>query len=71
MSWLKKQPSNGQSLFMAVVALLLLASTVFAVVAEGRRATVFYWVAVVIDVALLGLSIWLYRRAGKQRTHDN
>lgn len=65
MSWLKKQPSKGQSLFMAVIALLLLASTVFAVVVEGRRATVFYWVTVVIDVALLGLSIWLYRRAGK------
>lgn len=65
MSWVRKQPSKGQSLFMAVIALLLLASTVVAVVVEGRRATVFYWAAVVMDVALLGLSIWLYRRAAK------
>jgi hypothetical protein len=65
MSWIKKQPSRGQALFMAVIALLLLASTVFAVAVEGRRATVFFWVAVVMDLALLGLSIWLYRRAAR------
>jgi hypothetical protein len=50
---------------MALIAVLLLATTVFAVVVEGRQATLFYWLAVVIDLALLGLSIWLYRRAAK------
>ena len=65
MSWIKKQPSKGQAMFMAVIALLLLASTMFAVLVEGRRATAFFWVVVVIDLALLGLSVWLYRRAAK------
>ena len=60
-----KQPTKVQAIFMSILALMMLANTASAVLVEGRPATVFFWLAMALDAALLVLSLWLYRRAVK------
>jgi uncharacterized membrane protein len=61
----KNQPSKGQAVFMAVIALLWMANNAMAVLAEGRQATVFFWLVMALNVILLGVSVWLYFRAAR------
>jgi hypothetical protein len=61
----KKQPTKVQAVFTGILALLLLINTAMAVLVEGRPITVFYGIVVVLDLGLLALSFWLYRRAVK------
>jgi uncharacterized membrane protein len=61
----RKQPTKVQAIFTGILALMLLANTASAVLVEGRPATVFFWLAMALDLALLVLSLWLYRRAAK------
>jgi uncharacterized membrane protein len=61
----KKQPTKVQAVFTGVLAVMLLANTAAAVLLEGRPATPFWWAILALDLALLGLSVWLYRRAAK------
>lgn len=69
--WKRKQPTKAEAIFLGVMALLFLITTAWPVLAEGRPATVFFWVAVVLDLAILVVSAWLYRRAAKNPpTHD-
>jgi hypothetical protein len=60
----KKQPTKGQAVVMAVVALLFLLNNI-STLFEGRPMTVFFWISVALDLSLLVLSLWLYRRAVK------
>jgi hypothetical protein len=62
----KKQPTKVQAVFTGLLALLLLTNTAMAVLVEGRPITVFYWIVVVLQLSLLALSFWLYRRAAKR-----
>lgn len=64
----KKQPTKVQAVFTGLLALLLLTNTAMAVLVEGRPMTVFYWIVVVLQLSLLALSFWLYRRAAKGPT---
>lgn len=66
----KQQPTKIQAVFMAILAVLLLTNTATSVLLEGRPATVFFWLVVALDLALLGLSVWLYRRAMKLPPQD-
>jgi hypothetical protein len=61
----KKRPTKVQTVFTGLLALLLLTNTAMGVLVEGRPATVFFWIVVVLDLSLLALSLWLYRRAVK------
>lgn len=61
----KQQPTKIQAVFMGVLALLMLTNTATSVLLEGRPATVFFWIVMALDLGLLGLSFWLYRRAMK------
>lgn len=61
----KHRPTKVQAVFMGVMALLLLANTAVAVLVDGRPATAFLWTVVAMNLALLGLNLWLYRRAVK------
>lgn len=61
----KNQPTKIQAVFTGLLALLLLSNTAMGVLVEGRPATGFFWIVVVLDLGLLGLSLWLYRRAVK------
>ncbi|PVZ52235.1 hypothetical protein [Arthrobacter sp. H-02-3] len=59
------QPTKVQAVFMGIFALMLLANNVVSVVIEGRSATVVYWTIQALNLALLVLSFWWYRRAAK------
>jgi len=61
----KNQPTKGQAVFMAAIALLWLASNAVAVLVEGRPATVFFWLVMAMNVVLLGVSVWMYLRAAR------
>jgi hypothetical protein len=61
----KKQPTKVQAVFTGLLALLLLTNTAMGVLVEGRPATGFFWIVMALDLGLLGLSLWLYRRAVK------
>lgn len=61
----KNQPTKGQAVFMAVIALLWMASNAAAVLVGGRPATVFFWLVMAMNVVLLGVSVWMYLRAAK------
>jgi hypothetical protein len=61
----KKQPTKVQAVFTGLLALLLLTNTAMEVLVEGRPATGFFWIVMALDLGLLGLSLWLYRRAVK------
>lgn len=63
-SW--KQPTKGGAVIMALVALMWLANNLYAVLAEGFRATVWYWIIQVMNMLLLGFSFWRYRQAVKK-----
>lgn len=52
-------------MIMGAFALLWLANNAAAVLWEGRPATGFYWVMQTLNLALLAVSLWLYRRAVK------
>jgi hypothetical protein len=58
-----KQPTKVQAVFMGVFALFLFANNLYAVLAEGAKATVWYWVIQALNLALLAFSFWWYRRA--------
>ncbi|MBB6405406.1 hypothetical protein [Arthrobacter sp. AZCC_0090] len=60
-----KQPTKVQAVFMGLFAVLLFASNLYAVLAEGAKATVWYWVVQALDLALLAFSFWWYHRAAK------
>jgi hypothetical protein len=59
-------PTKGEAVIMGVFALLLLASNAVAVLWEGRTATGVYWAVQSLNLALLVVSLWLYRRAAKR-----
>ncbi|WP_136017909.1 hypothetical protein [Arthrobacter silvisoli] len=59
------QPTKVQAVVMGIFALALLANNTVAVMFEGRRATLAYWILQILDLALLLMSIWWYRRAAK------
>lgn len=61
----KNQPTKGQAVFMAAVALLWMASNTVSVMVEGRPATLFWWLIMAMNIVLLGVSVWLYWRAAK------
>jgi hypothetical protein len=61
----KNQPSKGQAVFMAVISLLWMASNAVAVLVEGRPATLFFWLAMAMNIVLFGVSVWLYRKAAR------
>ncbi|MCA4135646.1 hypothetical protein [Arthrobacter sp. M4] len=65
-AWNRKQPTKGQALFMGVIALLLATNIVVAVLVEGRPATVLFWIVLAMDLILVAMSLWLYRRAVKR-----
>jgi sterol desaturase/sphingolipid hydroxylase (fatty acid hydroxylase superfamily) len=60
-----KQPTKVQAVFMGLVAVLLFANNLNGVLAEGVKATVWYWVLQALDLALLAFSFWWYHRAAK------
>lgn len=60
-----KQPTKVQAVFMGLFAVLLFASNLYAVLAEGAKATVWYWIVQALDLALLAFSFWWYQRAAK------
>jgi hypothetical protein len=62
-----KEPTKVQAGFMGVLTLLFLTSNLLAVLVEGRPATTFYWVTQAMNLALLALSLWWFRRAAKSR----
>lgn len=59
------QPTKVQAVFMGIFALALLTNNTVPVMFEDRHATVGYWIAQTLDVALLLMSIWWFRRASK------
>ncbi|MFP3463528.1 hypothetical protein R5O87_22040 [Arthrobacter globiformis] len=60
-----KPPTKVQAVFMCVFAVLLFASNLYAVLAEGAKATGWYWVIQTLNLALFAFSFWWYRRAAK------
>jgi hypothetical protein len=60
-----KRPTKVQAVFMGLFAVLLFASNLYAVLAEGAKATVGYWIVQAADLALLAFSFWWYHRAAK------
>lgn len=61
----RKQPTKVQAFFTGILALMLLTNTASTVLVEGRPATFFVWFVMTLDLALLMLGLWLYRRAVK------
>ena len=61
----KNQPTKVQAVFMAVIALLWMASNAAAVLVEGHQATVLFWLAMATNLVLLGASVWMYLRAAR------
>jgi hypothetical protein len=59
----RRRPTRTQAVLFGFVALLLLASNAVAVLLEGRPATATYWVLTAMNLGLLGMSVWAYRRA--------
>jgi hypothetical protein len=62
----RKWPTKGQALTMGIFALLWLANNAYAVLAEGRPATGFYWGMQAVNLAVLAVCLWLYIRAAKR-----
>ncbi|WP_156368447.1 hypothetical protein [Arthrobacter sp. Leaf137] len=60
------QPTKDGAVIMGLVAVMWLANNLYAVLAEGSRATVWYWIIQVMNLGLLGFSFWWYRRAAKK-----
>jgi hypothetical protein len=50
---------------MGVIALLWLINTVYAVLVDGRPATVFFWIVMAMNLGWVTVSFWLYRRAAQ------
>jgi hypothetical protein len=61
----KQQPTKVQAVFMGLLALFLLTSRATTVLVDGQPATVSFWIVIALDLGLLALSLWLYRRAMK------
>jgi xanthine/uracil permease len=61
-----KQPTKVVAVLMGLVAALLFASNLYSVLAEGARATAWYWIVQVLNLALLVASFWWYYRASKK-----
>ncbi|WP_457946574.1 hypothetical protein ACTAQI_13635 [Pseudarthrobacter sp. alpha12b] len=61
-----KQPTKGGAVIMGLIAVMWLANNLYAVLAEGFRATVWYWIIQVMNMVLLGFSFWWYRQAAKK-----
>jgi low temperature requirement protein LtrA len=61
----KQQPTKVQAVFTGLLALFLLTNTAMKVLVEGQPATVLFWIVMALDLSLLALSLWLYRRAMK------
>ncbi|MFF2346878.1 hypothetical protein [Pseudarthrobacter sp. NPDC058119] len=62
-SW--KRPTKGGAVIMGLVAVMWLANNLYAVLAEGAKTTVWYWVVQFMNLALLCFSFWWYHRAAK------
>jgi hypothetical protein len=61
-----KQPTKAGAVFMGLIAVMWLANNLYAVLAEGARATVWYWIIQTMNLALLGFSFWWYHRVTKK-----
>jgi hypothetical protein len=60
-----KKATKPQAVALGLFAVLLLANNLYAVLAEGARTTIWYWIVQIMDVGLLVFSVWWYRRAAK------
>jgi hypothetical protein len=59
----RRRATRTQAVLVGFVALLWLASNAVSVIFEGRPATAIYWVLTAMNLGLLGMSVWAYRRA--------
>lgn len=66
----RKWPTKGQALILVVIALLWLVNNAYAVMVEGRSPTGFYWGIQALNVAVVLVGLWLYRRAVKRTPSD-
>lgn len=62
----RKWPTKSQAVAMGVLALLWMASNWVSVLYEGRSATGFYWAVQGLNLVLLAVCVWLYRRAARK-----
>jgi hypothetical protein len=60
-----KRPTKPEAVLMGTFAVLYFASNLYAVLAEGAKATGWYWAAQALNVCLFVFSIWWYHRAAK------
>lgn len=60
-----KQPTKVEAMLMGLIALLLFASNLYGVLAEGAKASLWYWILQALNPALLAFSFWWYHRAAK------
>lgn len=64
----KMQMTKGAALFVGIMALLFLANNVWGLFEGGPRNLVLVWIAIAVDIALLGYAVWGYRQAAKRAT---
>lgn len=63
---LEEAPTKAEAVVLCLLAVSLLASNLFGVLAEGNRAAVGYWISQALNIGLLLFGLWWYRTAWKK-----